>query len=260
MAIKKGKNKPSNIPKIDNIEMDKISIFFKKSILKTILRILTMEHSGFRTYKSIKNINRLFNNIDMEKYNDEESKSYIWCILYISKQWLDGIVDINLIIESIKYSPEYDNKKEEIISSSINDDKIVNSQEAKMIFDLIGECLQYGYITSLKEKYISLLDDIDLNEPGAFRELSNRLFNISQSLVNIKYSTNVIDDKITFNTGDKDSVKESLGETIDSLTGSNSILKTGIRRLNTILSPGYMNRRLYVYIGLASSWKSGNAS
>lgn len=254
---KVSKIKNNNITKPKDIKLDKINVFFKKSTLKSIMKILTMEHSGFRTFKSMKNINRLFVNIDISKYkNNVELESYIWCIQFISKQWLDGVVDIELIAEIAKRHPEYDNIKENIIQTSINDPNIISAPEAKMIFDLIGEALQYGYIASLKDEYISLLDDISLDKPGAFKELTERLFLISQSLIDIKHSTNLIANKITFNTNDLESVKESLSQTIDALSGSSNMLKVGIKRWNTLLSPAYMNGRLYIYAGAPGCGKS----
>lgn len=251
------KKKQNQLTKISDIKLDKISVFFKRSVLKDILKILTMEHGGFRTFKSVKNINRVFSNIDLDKYkNNEELKSYIWCISYISKKWLDGFVNPDIIIELAKRDKEYDNIKEKIINDCIKDENIVTAPEAKGIFDLIGEALQYGYITSLKDEYINLLDDIDLDSPGAFKELVDRLFMVSKSLLDIQHNTNLVANKIEFNTADMDSIKESLGQTINSLTASSNLLKVGIRRLNTLLSPAYMNGRLYVYCGAPGSGKS----
>ena len=251
------KNK-DQLTKPSEVKMDKIGVFFKKSILKSIVKILTMEHSGFRTFKAVKNINKLFTNIDISKYqNNQELLSYIWVINYISKQWLDGIVSIDVIFEMAKRHPEYDNIKGDIITTCMNDPNIISSLEAKMIFDLIAEALQYGYVTALKDEYMNLLDDIDMNEPGAFKKLTERLFMISQSLIDIKHSTNLVANKVTFSTADMDSMKESIGQTIDSLRASSGVLKTGIKRWNTLLSPGYMNGRLYVYAGAPGSFKSG---
>lgn len=254
---KTNKAKGTNIPKAQDVKMNKIGVFFRRPVLKSILKILTMEHSGFRTLKSVKNINRLFNNIDMSKYkNSPESESYIWAINYFSKQWLSGVIEPGIIAEMARKRPEYDNVKENIITSCINDPNIILAPEAKAIFDLIGESLQYGYVASLKDEYINLLDDINIDEPGAFKEIVNRLFTISQSLLDIKHNTNLVSNKITFNTADMDSVKLSIGQTIESLSESNNIFKTGIKRLNTLLSPGYMNGRLYVYLGLPGGGKA----
>lgn len=243
--------------KIDEVKMNKISVVFRRSILKQILKILTMEHAGFRTFKSVKNINRLFTNIDMAKYkNNVELQTYIWCINYISKQWLAGIVSPDIIIEMMRKQPEFTNIADDIINECLNDPNIVTVPEAKAIFDIISEALQYGFVASVKEEYIHLLDDINLDEPGAFRNLVDRLFTISQSLLDIKHNTNMVANKVEFNTADFDSVREAVNSTLDSLRTSNNIFKTGIKRLNTLLSPGYMNGRIYLYLGLPASGKS----
>lgn len=257
MGIKNSKSKSNGITKTQDVKMDKIKIFFKRSILKDVMRILTMEHSGFRTFKAVKNINKLFSNIDLTKYsNSEELKSYIWCISFISKQWLEGITNIDLIAEGAKRQPDYDNIKENIIVSSINDKTILTAPEAKGIFDLVSECLQYGYVASLKDEYIELLEDIDMDNPGAFKEIVNRLFLVSKSLLDIQHNTNLVSNKITFNTSDIESVREALIQTRNSLQVANNMLKIGIRRLNTLLSPAYMNGRLYIYAGAVGSGKS----
>lgn len=254
---KNTKQKKNGITKTSDIKMDKISVFFRRSVLKSIVKILTMEHNGFRTFKSVKNINKLFNNIDLKKYqSNQELMSYIWCIKYISKQWLEGVVNIDIIAEMAKKQPDYDNIKEEIISTCMNDPNIISAPEAKALFDLIGESLQYGYVSSMREEYISLLEEIDLTNPGAFKEIVNRLFLVSQSLLDIKHNTNLVANKITFNTADIDSVKEAILQTQMSLKTSNNLLRVGIRRLNTLLSPAYMNGRLYTYLGLPGGGKS----
>ena len=98
--IAKNKGKTNGLSRPDTIVLDKISVFFKKSILRQVLRILVMPSSTYRTFKIVKNINRLFTYIDMDKYkNKQESEAYIWCIKYVSRQWLDGVMTIDLIIE-----------------------------------------------------------------------------------------------------------------------------------------------------------------
>jgi hypothetical protein len=248
----------NEISKIDNVQMQKISVFFKRSILKSILKILLMEHSGYRTIKSVKNINRVFSNIDLSLYSKSaDLAAYVWCITNISKKWLEGLVNIDLIVEWCKRSTEYDNIKENIIQSCLDDPQIISEPEVKMIFELIAETLQFGFLTAIKNEYLALLDDINLDQPGAFKELAERLFNISHSVIDIKHNTNFIANKVTFNTADVESVKSAISQTITSLSTSNSMLKTGIRRWNTLLSPAYMNGRIYIYLGLPASFKSG---
>lgn len=252
-----GKKLEKNLPKLEDLQLRKINVFFKRSILKSILKILTMEHSGFRTVKTVKNINRLFTSLDTKMYDkNEELKSFIWCIEFFSKKWLDGIVNIDLIEEGAKRQTDYDDMKGKIITECRNDKNIISEAEAKMIFDLIAEALQYGYLTSVKKDYQALLDDITFDHPGAFKELAERLFNISHALIDIKHSTNFVTNKVTFSTNDLESMRNAIADTQQSLSTSNSILKTGIRRWNSLLSPGYMNGRLYIYLGLPGSGKS----
>lgn len=257
MAKTKSKANTTALTKTQDIKMDKISVFFRRPTLKNVVKILTMEHGGFRSFKAVKNINKLFTNIDMAKYKgNPELEAYIWCIKYFSKQWLSGITTPDQIADMAKHQPEYDNIKEDIITTCMNDLNIISAPEAKSLFDMIGESLQYGYVASMKDEYINLLEDISLDHPGAFRELVERLFLISQSLVDIKHNTNLVANKITFNSADMDSIRSSIGQTIESLKDANNIFKTGIIRLNTLLSPGYMNGRLYVYMGLPAGGKS----
>lgn len=257
MAKAVAKVKPKTLTKPQDVKMDKIGVFFRRPTLKSIMKILTMEYGGFRSFKSVKNINRLFNNLDMSKYkSNPELESYIWCIKYFSKEWLNGVITPDTIRQMAERQPEYDSVKGDIINACMGDPNIISAPEAKVLFELISESLQFGYVTSLKDEYISLLDEIDISQPGAFKELVNRLFLVSQSLLDIKHNTNLVTNKITFNTAEMESMRQALGQTIESLKESNNIFKTGITRLNTLLSPGYMNGRLYVYMGLPAGGKS----
>ena len=253
----KTNKKKNGLSKTEDIKLGKISIFFRKSILKNILKIMTMEHGGFRNFKSVKNINRLFANLDMSKYtSNPEACAYIWCIAFMSKQWLAGIATPDIAVEMAKHQADAPPLAADILTQSLEDKNDITAPEAKTLFDMISEALQYGFVTTLKEDYINLLDDVNMDEPGALQKVLQRLFDVSKSLLDIKYNTNMVANKVEFNTADIDSVQHAVTDTIESLTGRSSILKTGIRRLNTLLSPGYMNGRLYVYLGLPASGKS----
>ncbi|MDE7346497.1 MAG: hypothetical protein K2N48_07130, partial [Muribaculaceae bacterium] len=73
--------------------MDKIAIFFRRAVMVDVMKILTMHSGMYRSFKSVKNINRLFTSLDLTKYkNRPELESYIWWIGFFSKQWLEGVV------------------------------------------------------------------------------------------------------------------------------------------------------------------------
>ena len=250
--------KEQNLPKAKEIKLDKIPVYFRRSILKSILKILVMEHPGFRTFKAVKNINRLFSHIDLSRYKTSpELEAYIWAISFVSKHWLDGIVSPELIYEIAKKHPDYTDIAGDLILSSMNDKNIISPPEAKEVLNLVSDALKYGMFASVKDEYIKLLDDINMDEPGAFKKLSDRIFLVSQSMLDIKYNTNMVANKVEFNSADIDSVKEALQLTLQSISSGSGIYKTGIRRLNTLLSPGYMDGKLYTWLGLPGSFKSG---
>lgn len=249
--------KKFEITKPKDVVLDKIGIFFKRSTLKSVLKILVSENAMFRTFKSVKNINRLFTNLDLTKYkNNSELLAYVWCICFISKQWLSGINDVELIIAGVKQQPDYDSIKGDIISACQNDPNFITATEAKALFDIIAEALQYGYVFALRDEYINLLEEINLDEPGAYKKVVDRLFLISQSLIDIKHNTNMVTNKVEFNSADIDSVRTAIDGTISALSAGGGILKCGIRRLNTLLSPGFMPGKLYTFLGLPSAGKS----
>ena len=251
----KAKNK--SLPKVDTIQLTKISVFFRKPILKQILRILVGPSTIYRNYKVVKNINKLFTNLDLVKYKGKpDSEAYIWDIQYFSRQWLAGYATTELILEMAKREEEWNSAKEELVQTLMDDPTEMNPIEVKGLMQLVTDALQYGYIYGIKDECINLLDEIDIEQPGAFREIAERLFLISQSMLDIKHETNMVTNKVEFNTNDMTSLRLGIGKTIKSLQESGSIYKIGIKRLNTLLSPGYMNGRLYVYMGLPAGGKS----
>ena len=189
----------TKLQKAKDIKLNKIPVYFRRSILKTILKILVMEHPGFRTFKSVKNINRLFSNIDMKKYkSNQELEAYVWCISFVSREWLDGIISPELIYELAKKQPDYLDICGELILNAINDQSIVNPPEVKAVLDLVSDALRFGMFASVKDEYIQLLDEISLDEPGAFKKLTDRIFLISQSMLDIKYNTNMVANRVEF--------------------------------------------------------------
>jgi hypothetical protein len=122
----KSKNAKTEPKKFEDLQLRKIRVLFKRSILNSILKVILMEHSGFRTLKSIKNINRLFNSLEDSVYNSsDELKSYIWAIRYCSKKWLDGLLEPTMIAEGATREAEYDQLKGNIINSCFTDNNFL---------------------------------------------------------------------------------------------------------------------------------------
>lgn len=239
-------------------KIEKINIVFKKSVLKSILQILMMEHPGFRNYKIIKNINILFTNLNLDKYKyNPDLLNYIWCIKLVSKHWLDGILNPDLIYEALRLNQDFNDSKDQILKFAMTTSEVISSQEVQLIFSLINDSIQYGYIMAKKDDYINELENLDLNENGSYRKIVSKLFDISQSLMDIKHSTNLLtENKKVFNSSSADSIRDSIDQTFESLEASRNVFRTGIKQWNNLLSPGYENGRIYTYLGLPGAGKS----
>ena len=239
-------------------KIEKICVVFKKSVLKSILQILMMEHPGFRNYKIIKNINILFTNLNLDKYKyNPDLLNYIWCIKNASQQWINGILNPDLIYEAIRLDPDFNDSKDQILKFAMATSEVMSAQEVQLIFSLINDSIQYGYIMAKKDDYINELENLDLNESNSYRKTVSKLFEISQSLMDIKHSTNLLtENKKVFNSSSTDSIKESIDKTFESLEASRNVFRTGIKQWNNLLSPGYENGRIYTYLGLPGAGKS----
>jgi hypothetical protein len=65
-----------------------------------------------------------------------------------------------------------------------------------------------------------------------------------------------MDDVNTFSL-DEETYDDNMTDIVNKLRDPARILKTGIQKLNQILAPGYMSKRLYIYMGLPAGFKSG---
>lgn len=250
------KKKDGNVTPIEEIKMQKLKIFFKRPMLKLVLKVLTMEHGGYRNIKTLRNINRLFTHIDLGKYkSDPELRAYVWSICKLSKLWLDGVITPEIAIELMQTDPEW-NELTQIAIKSAQESPDPTPQEAQGLFKLITNALQLGYFVNVRDEYIDLFEGLDPNDVSSLPQIAERLFKISRGILDIRYSTSMISNKVEFNTANLDSVEEGIGKTIDAISGDGSVIRTGIKRWNSMLSPGYMNDMLTVYAGLPGCGKS----
>jgi replicative DNA helicase len=96
---------------------------------------------------------------------------------------------------------------------------------------------------------------IDESDVKTYKQLSEDLYQIANSIINIKRRSNSLGADQTF------SLQEEVFETVlfdsmEKLNNRNRIFITGIRHLNTFLAPGYMSKRLYTYLAFPGGGKS----
>jgi replicative DNA helicase len=101
---------------------------------------------------------------------------------------------------------------------------------------------------------LDLINDDD-NETN-IKQTVDTLYHLSTEITAAYNVANVQSVSNNFDTSDKDAMKTVIAEAKDA-RAPNKVIVTGIRGINTLLSPGYLSDCLYVYCGLPGNYKSG---
>lgn len=242
------------IPNINNIKLKKIKLRMDITMLDSIIAFIYKD-SVLRTRKSLNNTYKLFNIIDMSIYeNNDELKSRIWVIQKsLEARLYKDFVNDNMIKQYCKDHPESTVMTDLIVD---NIDKLkLSYDETKYLIKCIDDRLQYGYTLTLKETYQEILNKIDDGDFKSYKAISEDLYDIATSVINLKRNTNSLDSDMTFSLRE-DYFENVVTECVQKLQDKNRVFLTGIRRLNTILSPGYQSKRLYTYLAFPGGGKS----
>ena len=219
----------------------------KNNIYKNIASILCSEKNDFKTAQNVVLFSRIISTYP--------SKS-IYCLVasriisFIEK----NINSISLIIEVMRDEGE----DEEIITNVefLRDNPTIKTQaEVTRLCTVLADYIKFSKILKLKNSFISTLDMIDDDDANIKADVDT-LYKLSTEIVNAYNVTNIANVSHTFDTNDTEAMKNVVAETKD-IRSADKVILTGIRGLNTLLSPGYLSGCLYVYAGLPGNYKSG---
>lgn len=219
----------------------------KNNIYKNIASILCSEKNDFKTAQNVVLFSRIISTYP--------SKS-IYCLVasriisFIEK----NINSISLIIEVMRDEGE----DEEIITNIefLRDNPTIKTQaEVTRLCTVLADYIKFSKILKLKNSFISTLDMIDDDDANIKADVDT-LYKLSTEIVNAYNVTNIANVSHTFDTNDTEAMKNVVAETKD-VRSADKVILTGIRGLNTLLSPGYLSGCLYVYAGLPGNYKSG---
>lgn len=243
--------------KMMDLRAAKLPIKIDLTTLDMTIQFLYKEGS-LKTRKALTNIDKLFKSLDLTIYSEKEIEltNRIWIIQTTLEAYLrEGIVQEEIIKNYCKTDSECDDYKASILDQVTGTKRQINYEESKYLLKQIDERLAFGYTVTLKHVIQELFSLIDESDPRSYRALSDDLYQIANSIINIKRRTNSLGAEQTF------SLQEEVFETVlfdsmEKLNNRNRIFITGIRHLNTFLAPGYMSKRLYTYLAFPGGGKS----
>ena len=252
MEITKEERKELLSPK--DIRLLPLKVKFNISVLDSVLAFICKE-STLRTRKTLSNFYKLFNNLDMSLYDDSpELRERIWVIktiLYakISEKFdnMDGILDyVSDQLDCSDYAKD-------IISNMSN--LKISYEESKYLVKKLDDTLEYGYTIAVKDIIKKIINTIDDEDFKSYKGVQQDLYDIATSIINIKRNISSLGSDQTFSL-QEDIFDTVIDDALQKLKDRNRIFVTGIQYWNTILSPGYMSKRLYLYLAFPGKGKS----
>ena len=220
----------------------------KNNIYKNIASILASDKNEFKTAQNIVLFDRVISTYP--------SKS-VYCLVasrlisFIEK----NVNSISLIIEIMRDEGE----DEEIITNVEflhNNPTIKTQSEVTRLCVVLADYVKYAKILKVKNSFLSTLDMIDDDDELNIKNNVETLYKISTEIVNAYNIANVSAVSHTFDSRDPDAMKTVVAEAKD-VRDPNKVIITGIRGLNTLLSPGYLSGGVYIYAALPGNYKSG---
>ena len=167
-----------------------------------------------------------------------------------------NISSIPLIVDTMKNEGE----DEELINTItfLNKNPTIKTQsEVSQLCRNLADYVKYEKILKAKNSFISTLDLIDGDiDDNNIKGTVDTLYNLANQIIAGYNIANVSGKNDTFDTNNKDGMKNVVAHAIDNKK-ADKILRTSIRMLNTLLSPGYMSPCIYTYVGLPGQYKSG---
>lgn len=224
-------------------------VTLKNNMYKNIASILASTNDDFKSSQNLLVIARI-----LQAY---PSKSLYYILSVRLLHYIEqNIKSIDLIIEVMKTEAE----DEEIIENATMLSKnptIKTSQEVLSLMRILLDYVKYKNVLKKKDTFLKALDiinddDIEVNMSAKLEVLQKS----AAEVVDAMNGLNISETHHTFDTRDKNGMKTCIARAKDSRT-SNRVILTGIRALNSLLSPGYVGGNVYIYAGLPGNYKSG---
>ena len=199
---------------------------------------------------------KLLRKLDLNTYNyDEDMQIRIKLIIAICSGTIEENISDSDVLEM--YVKEQVPDGIEVLMNIGLDINKLNKSECDTIERAISERLQYSYLYSFKENLSAMYEEIE--KPG-FHSYAEAVNTLKSSLTNLMASLEMCgasDDMIKEFSFSGYLYNTMMDKIVARAKKESTILKTGMRCMNAMLSPGFEGSRLYVYLGGTGKGKSG---
>lgn len=237
-----------------DISTDTLSLFWYYS-----LRL----DCDYITVKSLRNIKKLFDIVDIEAYEDRpDDEATVLAVKFIMNERIENNVNsLEVILQKFsddEVVSQYDSFITVIENTIDGEEDIITDEEVKYINKFVEQRLTYYNIFKARDTLSPLFKQLDS------KNISLESIGYSYSTAiesafseNMKVKTELEESIDDFDLFDNDRSDYILDKTIDELNKPNNHIRSGIKMLNNMLNGGFENGRFYLLTGVPKSFKSG---
>lgn len=246
------KSRKQDINFNDNV---KLPIKFDISMLNMCIGYIFKQNSVNITRKSLSIMHKLFDLIDENVYNSEPNMEARLDFIKnaLEAKLLKGFENYDAIINYCR-SDVYNEYNEEIINNIPYYTKI-NYEEIKYVNKSIEDRLRYFYLMIYKDRFYETIERLDSGDYRSFGEINSAMTELCADFTRHSRSVKSFDNKDVFSLSDEH-FDDNVIDIVNSLKNPKKMLRTGIQKLNEILSPAFMGGRTYVFMATAGGGKS----
>lgn len=251
MAIYRTKNNITDIPAGVKVPMK-----FDLSVLNMFIGYIFKENSSNITRKSLSIMNKLFKVIDEAAYVGEPQ-------LEVRFEFINNALDAKLdrgfenrdmIINYCR--SDISNKDNDEIIANIDRYTKINYEEIRFINQMVEDRLKHYYMKLYAMRFYDCIDKFESGDFRSFREMNDELAKLCTEFLTQSRRAKTFDshDEFSF---DDDNFENSVMDIVSNLKNPNKMLRTGIQKLNEMLSPALLGGRTYIFMGTPGGFKSG---
>ena len=244
---------PKMIKKRKNIDDQTIKIAFDIDMVEALIKYVRCQYVTQPQKMAVFNLLKI---LDFAQYQYNQD---ILDRLNLLKTLTKGMCEEHIYDENIllSYIRENLDQADDIIASVNFEINQITDSECKIMNKFINERLQYVYIYQVKDEIIKELSTFDnigfTSYYDVINTLKEKLSKLMVKLQNISSPDELIR-KFNFS---GDEFMDLLSRVVSKAKKPSTVLMTGIRQLNAILSPGFQSGRLYMFLGGTGRFKSG---
>lgn len=234
-------------------DLSKVNLNFDVPMVETLIKYMMCESVPSMNQSNLNNLMKQLN-LDQYNYSPDIQLRLKLVKLICEAKVENNIHDPNLIIT---YVHEH-NKEIQDISNDI-DFRInqLNESECKYVSKAINERLQYMYVFQIKDQMMDLYEKIDQGGFNSYYDIMSQLKILTGQLLMKLRQADASEGLLKSFDFSGQEYAHLMNIIVNKAKRPSSVLMTGIRQLNAILSPGFQSGRLYTILGGTGKFKSG---